>query len=87
MQVRVSGWVGLVHQVSVPAKRASAVGYPPATTFASQVVLAAIFPDKRYAAADTGNLGRLDVRLDRAITEVQSQLFLFLRRNVLVAED
>jgi hypothetical protein len=52
-----------------------------------EAVSAALFPDERDASAQTGHLGRLRVTFDFPMAEVEPQLLLLLRGQVLVAED
>lgn len=75
-----------MHEIRVPAELAAAVWNPEAPAV-EEAVTASLFPDERDPAAQTRDLRRLGVSLDLAVAEVEPQLLLLLRRDILIPED
>lgn len=78
--------LALMYKIGVPAVCPS-IWDPPAATRGTETVFPALLPDQGDAATNAGDLCGLGVSLHLAVTEVQSQLELLLRREVLVAKD
>lgn len=75
-----------MYQISVPSELTPTVGNAPATVL-ENIITTALFPDERDASAETGDLRRLGMNLDLAVSQVNAEFALVLRREVLIAED